>query len=54
MKNEKKIVFDQSFTFIEKDNECKVFVKNENKKEARCGCGLLTWACKFPACKKGK
>ena len=54
MKNEKKIVFDRSFTFIEKDNECKVFAKKKGEEEERCECGLITWACKYPACKKGK
>lgn len=32
-------------------NEKKNYV---SKDEDRCECGLVTWACKYPACKAGR
>lgn len=60
MKSEKEFNFTNNFTFIVNDNECNVFAKKkgeekgEVEKGGRCACGLLTWACKYPSCEKGK
>jgi hypothetical protein len=50
-----KIFIEDKFIFIEKDVEYYTLIpKNKNKESETCECGYVTWACKYPICKKGK